>query len=193
VQTGNLFQDEVPVGTLTVFHADLIDCEQTGWEALFDGYDSLKAITFSSSIEFLARLVPRFGDVEIVFGSQRVLSKEHVALAQASEAYTFGDVLADQKAFTEALAQFLSKHGEKLMARVLDGTLRFRLLRTGEIVINFGRDTNQAAQFARGVPDFVLKGRFADVVRLDLQAIEKEMRMSVDAGRSFWAKLLRRH
>ena len=30
--------------------------------------------------------------------------------------------------------------------------------RAGEITISFGGDTNQAAQFARSVPDFVLKG-----------------------------------
>jgi hypothetical protein len=40
--------------------------------------------------------------------------------------------------------------------------------RAGEITINFGGDTNQATQFARSVPDFVLKGRFADLVKLDL-------------------------
>ena len=34
---------------------------------------------------------------------------------------------------------------------------------------------DQAAQFARSVPDFVLKGRFADLVKLDLQALEQEM------------------
>lgn len=34
--------------------------------------------------------------------------------------------------------------------------------RSGELAISFGGDTNQAAQFARSVPDFVLKGRFAD-------------------------------
>ena len=44
--------------------------------------------------------------------------------------------------------------------------------RAGEITINFGGDTNQAAQFARSVPDFVLRGRFADLVKLDLQALE---------------------
>ena len=34
--------------------------------------------------------------------------------------------------------------------------------RAGELTISFGGDTNQAGQFARSVPDFVLKGRFAD-------------------------------
>lgn len=47
--------------------------------------------------------------------------------------------------------------------------------RAGDLTISFGGDTNQAAQFARSVPDFVLKGRFADIVRLDLAALEQEM------------------
>ena len=42
--------------------------------------------------------------------------------------------------------------------------------RSGELTISFGGDTNQAMQFARSVPDFVLKGRFADLVKLDLEA-----------------------
>ena len=52
--------------------------------------------------------------------------------------------------------------------------------RAGEITISFGGDTNQAAQFARSVPDFVLKGRFADLVKLDLQALEQEMGFDVE-------------
>jgi len=30
-------------------------------------------------------------------------------------------------------------------------------------MISFGGDANQAAQFTRSVPNFVLKGRFADL------------------------------
>jgi hypothetical protein len=45
--------------------------------------------------------------------------------------------------------------------------------RSGELTINFGGATNQAGQFACGVPDFVLKGRFADQVKLDLNALEE--------------------
>jgi hypothetical protein len=47
--------------------------------------------------------------------------------------------------------------------------------RAGEITIHFVGDTNPAAQFARSVPDFGLKGRFADLVKLDLQALEQEI------------------
>ena len=64
--------------------------------------------------------------------------------------------------------------------------------RAGELTIGFAGDTNQAAQFARSVPDFVLKGRFADVVRLDLAALEQEMGFAVRSERAWWRQLFRR-
>ena len=64
--------------------------------------------------------------------------------------------------------------------------------RDGEITISFGGDTNQAAQIARSVPDFVLKGRFADLVKLDLQALEPEMGFDVETRRPWWHRLIRR-
>jgi hypothetical protein len=64
--------------------------------------------------------------------------------------------------------------------------------RAGEITISFGGDTNQVAQFARGVPDFVLKGRFADLVKLDLQALEQEMGFDVETRRPWWRRLIQR-
>ena len=64
--------------------------------------------------------------------------------------------------------------------------------RTGELTVSFSGDTNQAGQFARSVPDFVLKGRFADVVRLDLHALEQEMGFAVGRRSAWWQRLLRR-
>jgi hypothetical protein len=64
--------------------------------------------------------------------------------------------------------------------------------KSGELAIAFGGATNQSAQFARSVPDFVLKGRFADVVRLDLAALEQEMGFAAGHGRAWWRRLLRR-
>ena len=125
---------ELPVGTspLTVFRADLISCDQTSWEALFDGFTELQAITFSSSLEMLLRLTERLDTMEIVFGSERILSREHLALAQASQAiqaYGFADALVDHKVLVETLARLLGRSGARLLDRVADGTLRFRLLR----------------------------------------------------------------
>jgi hypothetical protein len=117
---------------LTVFQAELLSHRQTNWEQLFDGYTALKAITFSSSIEFLLRLATRLDDMEIVFGSESILSKEHLALTQAShtiQSYGFADALVDQKALVEALSRLLGRSGQALLARVADGSLRFRLLR----------------------------------------------------------------
>ena len=60
----------------------------------------------------------------------------------------------------------------------------------GKLVVSFGRDVNQFGQFARSVPDFVLHGRFADVVRLDLAALEDETGLDAGHGRSWWRQVL---
>jgi hypothetical protein len=59
-------------------------------------------------------------------------------------------------------------------------------------VIGFSGGTVQAAQFARSVPDFVLKGRFADLVKLDLRALEQEMGFTVGETGAWWRRLLQR-
>jgi hypothetical protein len=115
-----------------VFRAELIGSEEASWEELFAGYTTLKAITFSSSVEMLLRLADQLADMEVVFGSESILSKEHLALAQASQAiqsYGFSDALIDQKALVETLSRLLGRAGTKLLERVATGTLRFRLLR----------------------------------------------------------------
>jgi hypothetical protein len=115
-----------------VFRAELVSAAPASWEELFGGYTTLKAITFSSSIELLMRLAERLDDMEVVFGSKPILSKEHLAPAQASQTvqtYGFVDALADQKALVEALSRLLGRSGKALLDRVVAGTLRFRLLR----------------------------------------------------------------
>ena len=121
-----------PGKPLTVFRAELLARDEASWEELLDGYTALKAITFSSGIEFLTQVAERLDELEVVFGSERILSREHLALAQASQAvqaYGFADALADQKALVEALGRLLGRSGRTLLERVAAGTLRFRLLR----------------------------------------------------------------
>jgi len=77
-------------------------------------------------------LADRLADMEVVFGSESILSKDHLALAQVSQviqSYGFGDALIDHKALVEALSRLLGRTGAKLLERVATGTLRFRLLR----------------------------------------------------------------
>ncbi len=130
--TANLFEpDDIP-GNLTVFRAELVSAEQTDWMRLFAGFSHLQAITFSSSLGFLIKLLTQFEDAEIVLGSERILTRQHSLLLQTSEivqAYGIADALADHKLLTEALARQLSQTGQALLTRVLDGSLRFRLLR----------------------------------------------------------------
>jgi hypothetical protein len=62
----------------------------------------------------------------------------------------------------------------------------------GELTISFGGDTNQATQFARSVPDFALKGRFADMVKLDLTALEQELGFAIGRPAGWWRRLVGR-
>jgi len=45
--------------------------------------------------------------------------------------------------------------------------------------------------FARSVPGLVLKGRCADLVRLDSQAVEQELGFDVDTTQPWWHRLIR--
>jgi hypothetical protein len=117
---------------ILVFDVAIRNSRETTWQDLFEGFRTLKAITFSASVPAILDVGRMFGDVEITFGSERVLSRELAALEQASTAasYPFIDALADQKAFIERFVRpALSRRGTQLLNRVQDGTLRFRLLR----------------------------------------------------------------
>lgn len=129
----DLFSNVFPShsGSLTVFQAQLKTYRQQNWSEVFKGYSALRAITFSSSLEFLLNLTEQFGDIEIVFGSEHILTKTHIALAQASqlfEDYGFKDCLTDQKSLVEGLRQLLGPRSSLFLPRLQNGTLRFRLL-----------------------------------------------------------------
>jgi hypothetical protein len=116
---------------ILVFDIAVQGARETAWHELFQGFSSLKAITFSASVPAILDVVALFDDVEITFGSERVLSRELAALEQVTAAtgYRFTDALADQKAFIERFVRpILSRRGARLLGRVQDGSLRFRLL-----------------------------------------------------------------
>ncbi len=114
----------------------------------------------------------------------RELFREHLgAVPEWARELDFHDYFGIRhRKFSEQLAAILAQSEERV---TVDRTSR-------EIVVNFGGDTNQANQFTRTVPDFVLKGRFADIVRLDLEALEKEMGIAVHSKKSLWQRLFRR-
>lgn len=63
----------------------------------------------------------------------------------------------------------------------------------GELVVHLGGDHHQAARFEKLVPAQALKGRFADVVKLDLAALDQEYGFDVGprARHPVLARLLR--
>jgi len=134
VEPASLFREKTlsERRTLTVFRAEMLGQDELSWRDLFSGFDRLKAITYSSGLDVILELTGMFKEVEVTFGSERILSREHAALEQSSHiarGYTFVDALAEEKAFLESLAAELGKSARGLLPRSADGTLRFRLLR----------------------------------------------------------------
>jgi len=101
MESASLFRDK-PASeqrNLTVFRATMIGREEVSWRELFAGFETLKAITYSSGLDLILELTGMLQDVEVTFGSERILSREHAALEQASHiarGYTFVDAVADQ-------------------------------------------------------------------------------------------------
>lgn len=121
-----------PGQSIRVFDITVQAVRNARWQDLFQGFDRLQALTFSASVPAILDVAALFDDVEITFGSERVLSRELAALEQATTAtgYRFVDALADQKAFIERCVRpALSERGAHLLERIQDGSLRFRMLR----------------------------------------------------------------
>lgn len=60
--------------------------ENVSWEELFDGFNDLKAITYSSGINFVNRLLNLFDTAEIIFGCEAVMSyRMHETMAFQSK------------------------------------------------------------------------------------------------------------
>ena len=58
-------------GALDIVKMEFSGAESLSWQELFSGYDSLHAITYSSGISFVYRLLDLFTDAEIIFRLRR--------------------------------------------------------------------------------------------------------------------------
>ena len=59
---------------LDVVRMEYAGAESLSWEELFDGFDDIRAITFSSGVGFVSKLLARFATAEIIFGCEDVMS-----------------------------------------------------------------------------------------------------------------------
>ena len=87
--------------------------ESMTWEEMFYGYDELKAITFSSGINFAYNLIDMFKSVEIIFGCEAVIS------------YTLSEIMAFQNKVIERMNKYSGTKKENLIDRIEDGTVHF--------------------------------------------------------------------
>ena len=85
------------------------------WQELFSGYNELHAITYSSGVGFICRLVEMFDKAEIIFGCEQVMS------------YTLNEIMAFQTKLIEKIR--MGKTKNELIARIDDGTLKMCVAR----------------------------------------------------------------
>ena len=69
----DLIEDTEPTKKLSVVEAEFKTIHMMNWEDLFMGFDEMYAVTYSSSIDFISRILPNFKYAEIVFGCDAVL------------------------------------------------------------------------------------------------------------------------
>ena len=96
--------------TIPVAQAQFLSSNETNWDELFDGYDDIKIITFSSGFAFASSVICKFKTAEIIFGCDEILNGG------------FASVLAYQQAFLKALRLDMPTY-EALTKRVEDGSL----------------------------------------------------------------------
>lgn len=103
---------------LDVVKMEYAGAESMTWEELFSGFNSLKAITFSSGINFVYRLLGMFEKAEVIFGCEEVLS------------YSMNEIMAYQSKLLEKIRKQSDKSKEKLLSRIDDETVHFYVART---------------------------------------------------------------
>ena len=69
--------------TLEVVSCSFVNSHRVTWQDLFDGYDELYAITFSSGIDFTAKLLSKFEYAEIIYGCQNILHSQIATIIAA--------------------------------------------------------------------------------------------------------------
>lgn len=101
---------------LDVVKASFIEGKKMHWRELFKGYDSIYAITYSSGLEFMGKVVDMFEKAEIIFGCERIISEGTAEIMGFQQAYGF------QHAFVKRIADNPVK--DKLIKRIQANTLR---------------------------------------------------------------------
>ncbi len=99
--------------SLDIVKMEFAGAETFTWQELFSGFDTLYAITYSSGIGFVYKLLELFEQAEIIFGCDEVIS------------YSLQEVMAYQYKLLERMRETAGKMKLNLVSRIEKGTLRF--------------------------------------------------------------------
>lgn len=118
VEHGKMLDKDLRAGELLdVVRMEFVEADTLRWQDLFSGFDTLRAITYSSAIGFVYQLADIFEDVEVIFGCEDVLS------------YSLQEIMAYQCKLVDRMRETASKMKVDLMSRVEDNTLHFFVAR----------------------------------------------------------------
>lgn len=102
---------------IDVVKLSYISAESVTWQDLFQGYDELYAVTFSSGINFVYALLDMFGKAEIIFGSEAVMS------------YTTQEIMAYQHVLLSRMREAAGEKKKKILDRIDDNSVRLFVAR----------------------------------------------------------------
>ena len=102
---------------IDVVQMEYIGAESIEWKELFDGFDKLFAITFSSGINFVYKLLNMFEYSEVIFGCEGVLS------------YNMSEVIAYQNNLIEKMREKASQSKINLLDKIDSGNAKFYVAR----------------------------------------------------------------
>ena len=118
VEHGKMLDKNLRAGELLdVVRMEFVEADTLRWQDLFSGFDTLRAITYSSAIGFVYQLADMFENVEVIFGCEDVLS------------YSLQEIMAYQCKLVDRMRETASKMKVDLMSRVEDNTLHFFVAR----------------------------------------------------------------
>jgi hypothetical protein len=102
--------DQLATEVLEVVKCQYLDSSKVTWDDLFEGYDEMYASTFSSGIDFTAKLLKKFEYAEIIYGCEGILNSK------------LSDIIAAQANIIELVCK--SKAANELSKMVSESNLR---------------------------------------------------------------------
>ncbi len=102
-------------GKLKIVRAEFKEVVTQDWSELFDGFDELYGITFSSGIQFMEKVLDKFDYAELIFGCEDILSSDMAA------------IISTQLKTVELLVK--SKIAKRLAERIEEESLDIRVSR----------------------------------------------------------------